>query len=443
MIAHRRRSRSVELAALVGGLLGCSSSTPISPQDAGPAAALDGGRVSLDDGGTCAWGATLSCACDGGATGVAHCLSSGALGPCLCLAVRPDGATLGDAALSVDGAPSPDAAPPDTRPAYEETRSLAISARHLVADVARGRLYATVGGTAANNPNSLVVIDPRQPSIIKAVPVGSEPGVMALSDDGSTLWVGIDGAYAIRRIDLRTDPPTPGAMYPLPPSAPFSDPITVVSMVVLPGAPGSVLLTGGRGGNSGGLLLLDDGKPRGMGSSSYYYDVSRVTIGPAGYAFASAYSFMVVKINATGFTTTAQSSSLVASGDELVYAGGRLFGRSGVVVDVSNPDRPVRAGQFGYTGLLVPTAKANRVAMLSAGDAYPATEPTLRILDTERFVQSESVPIKSLTTRRFGDLVSAGPDSVAFLEMPDIYSTPGTSEGRLHVLSSALLRDLP
>jgi hypothetical protein len=113
-----------------------------------------------------------------------------------------------------------------------------------------------------------------------------------------------------------------------------------------------------------------------------------------------------------------------------------------VVVNVSAPDSPVRVGQFGYSGMVIPGGKPNRVFMFSGSLYYEPGEPTLRLLDSQNFVQLASVPVKNLTDRRMWDLVRATSDSVAFLAGPD--SPPSTGQPdrtRLHVLTSALLRD--
>ena len=47
--------------------------------------------------------------------------------------------------------------------------------------------------------NTVVIIDPASASIESSVLVGSEPGKLALSDDDEVLYVGLDGANAVRR----------------------------------------------------------------------------------------------------------------------------------------------------------------------------------------------------------------------------------------------------
>ena len=68
-----------------------------------------------------------------------------------------------------------------------------------------GLLYISVPSTAAAPyGNSVVSVDPATGAIGTPIPVGSEPDKLAISSDGTTLWVGLDGASAIRRVNLTT-----------------------------------------------------------------------------------------------------------------------------------------------------------------------------------------------------------------------------------------------
>ena len=81
----------------------------------------------------------------------------------------------------------------------------------LVADSKRGLLYASMNDAG----KSVVTIDPASGTVTGALPVGGLASVLAINDDCSALYVGIntpagpptptpniDGADSIRRIDL-------------------------------------------------------------------------------------------------------------------------------------------------------------------------------------------------------------------------------------------------
>ena len=90
-------------------------------------------------------------------------------------------------------------------------QSLSLSTNDLVFDSTRGVLYASTYA-AADAVNSVLTIDPVSATITRALPVGNFPSVLAISDDGSALYVGIstpaapptssDRADSVLRIDL-------------------------------------------------------------------------------------------------------------------------------------------------------------------------------------------------------------------------------------------------
>ena len=103
---------------------------------------------------------------------------------------------------------------------------------------------------------------PTAASVTSIVPVGNDPQPLALSDDGSALWVGLAGDHRVRRMTPGTTP-VPGPAYALPMLLTTGEPARPFSVVVLPGAPSSIAVgvygatIGGRG-----VFILDDGQPR-------------------------------------------------------------------------------------------------------------------------------------------------------------------------------------
>ena len=79
-----------------------------------------------------------------------------------------------------------------------------VTARAMVYDPFSRFLYASIEATAANNPNTVAVIDPSAGKVNQFIPVGKDPRKLAVSDDGSYLYVALDGDHAIQRINLNT-----------------------------------------------------------------------------------------------------------------------------------------------------------------------------------------------------------------------------------------------
>lgn len=102
------------------------------------------------------------------------------------------------AALFARGATEAPAATPTPAPV---AALLNYSVAYLVADPARPRVYATVP-----SDNSVIVIDTASLSVIKTIPIGSSPQGLAISADGSKLWVANSGSttFGIGIINLET-----------------------------------------------------------------------------------------------------------------------------------------------------------------------------------------------------------------------------------------------
>src|SRR5207253_3104057 len=101
-------------------------------------------------------------------------------------------------------------------------------------------IYASVPGRAGDIGNSITIIDPVSGEVGPSIFIGSEPNKLALSDDGKYLYVGLDGAAAVRRFEIATR--TPGLQFALG-SDSFFGPYQVDDLAVLPGQPGSVAVS--------------------------------------------------------------------------------------------------------------------------------------------------------------------------------------------------------
>ncbi|MBI2924771.1 MAG: DUF11 domain-containing protein [Verrucomicrobia bacterium] len=91
----------------------------------------------------------------------------------------------------------------------ESLRLLDLVVSDLAYDPLAKRLYASVPARALNLANKIVVIDPLTGTIERDISVGSDPGLLALSDDGQVLYVGLNGDLAVQRIKLDTHTPEP------------------------------------------------------------------------------------------------------------------------------------------------------------------------------------------------------------------------------------------
>src|SRR6185369_14397213 len=86
---------------------------------------------------------------------------------------------------------------------------ITLTTKDIVYDSLRNKIYASVPGNALTNANTVVAINPLTSQIEGPLTSGSNPGSIGLSGDGHYLYVGIDDAASIRRLDLQSQTQAP------------------------------------------------------------------------------------------------------------------------------------------------------------------------------------------------------------------------------------------
>jgi hypothetical protein len=121
------------------------------------------------------------------------------------------------------------------------------------------RLYASVSGTSQRYSNQVVVIDAARAKVVDSTFAGSEPGRLAVSDDGRYLYVELRGASSVMRMSLPSLAPDlefPVGEYQF-------EQLSTQEMVVVPGSPHSVAMSRAyRFSGDGGIAVYDDGVVR-------------------------------------------------------------------------------------------------------------------------------------------------------------------------------------
>jgi hypothetical protein len=319
-----------------------------------------------------------------------------------------------------------------------QVRPVQVDASAIVADRERRRVYAVVLGKAAEHGNELVVIDADQATIEASVVVGSDPGSLAISDDASRVWVGLRGALSIREVDLTEWPPRPGAQYAL--HSNFGN--FPGRMLVLPGAPESVAISlRYEHGVVTSTVVLDAGTPRPSQLDSFP-GAPKLIIGPPGYLFGfndenTGFDFLSIAVDSDGLTRTFRDGLVDGFGTDIAYDEGLVVASSGQVVDVSEPESPVRAGTFAHKGLVVPHVADSTVMMLSYAQGPPVgselSDLVVRQLNLRTFLQDDEhrVPGKYA---RIHDLYEIGAGRYAFIESPGTLSANPNSPSRVQLL---------
>jgi hypothetical protein len=320
----------------------------------------------------------------------------------------------------------------------------------MIADPARGRLYAVVTGSAAEYANELVVIDAAKSAVVASLIVGSDPDALALSDDGSRLWVGLHGALSLREVDLTQWPPVAGAQYALPPGQFAGDAVHAGVMVVLPDEPQSVAISlhyDGLSPSFAGVAIVDSGNPR-PNKTPGHTGASLLVGGPPGYLFGfndqhTGFEFFTLVVDATGVKQTEHGGLIGGFSTQIFSVGNYVISSGGEVVDVSKPDTPIRAGKFTQQGLVLPHVDPTKAIMLSTLPGSNSTSSgsnrlVLRKLNLQTFREDSEIALNG-SYGRVHDFVEPLPNTFAFIDSTS--STPFADTrkpSRIQLVSASL-----
>jgi len=299
--------------------------------------------------------------------------------------------------------PTPTPSPtPSPSPPYIPTfvRPVNLPANSLVYSDATHGLYASVPSSAGAGGNSITKITPETGAIGPSTFIGSEPNKIAISDDGQTMWVHLDGANAARRFDVLTQ--TPGLQFNTS-SQPPAD------MEVVPGSPQSVAISR----SFANVAIYDNGVQRPNLSPSF------PSVGPLEFGASpsilyglnnTSSSLDLVKylVDASGLTQSSVTGALLTGGT-LEFSNGLLYSGFGRVAD---PEAKTLVGTFQNTGFasgMAVDAANHRVFFASAG----TNTVVINGFDSNTFLPIGSVTLAGVSGAPI-NLVRWGTNGLAF-----------------------------
>src|SRR5258708_14207645 len=119
-------------------------------------------------------------------------------------------------------------------------RQVSLTTNDIVYAKSTAQLYVSLPSAAGDNGNSVAPLTPATGALGPAVFIGSEPGKLAISDNGQYLYVGLNGAPPVRRFDLATQ--TAGPQFGLGRDG-ISGPYYPEDIEVMPGHPETVAVS--------------------------------------------------------------------------------------------------------------------------------------------------------------------------------------------------------
>lgn len=270
------------------------------------------------------------------------------------------------------------------------TRVPLPGARDVVWDSATGRLYVSVGAAGGALGNTITRIDPASGTPDGSIFVGSEPTRVVRSSDGQYLYVGLNGASAVRRVELAGF--TAGLQWSLDGGQVAGD------LAVMPGAPGTVAVSRQRPGMSPpleGVTLYDNGVARSVSSLGHTGGNRIEFLGRQNvlYGYNNAHSgfeFFTISIDPSGARHLAIRGGLLSGFfTDIIGANGRIYGTDGSVVD---PERLVRLGSFGGGSPVGVDPATGRIFAVRDGGLQVVDMNTFQLLATLPWPTSVALP---------------------------------------------------
>ena len=306
--------------------------------------------------------------------------------------------------------PAPSPTPTPTVSAF--VRQVPLATKDLVFNPSTQTIYASVPSSAGVGGNSVTTINPTNGVVGSSVFVGSEPGKLALSDDNQYLYVGLDGAAAVRRFDTASQ--TPDIQFSLG-NDQYNGPFGATDLAVLPGSPKSVAVARTAGGSSS-YAVYDNGVKRGATSGLNYYNRGFIEFGasPSTLYTLTGTGVQLMPVSSSGVGQGTNKTVADAGGDFKIDKG-LIYTNTGRTID---PEAGTLLGTFSLPpsgtfttspSFVVPDSAAGRVFFLTSAN----TDAVLRAFDINTFLPVGSLVIKG-AGGALGGFVRWGENGFAF-----------------------------
>jgi hypothetical protein len=245
---------------------------------------------------------------------------------------------------------------------------LSLRTNDILYDPFRQVIYASVPSSSASNPNTIAIIDPVSGTVKSSVSTGTDPGKLALSDDGQFLYVGLNGQASVARFTAATM--TLGQTFSL--GTFLGIPLVAGDMQVQPGNPQVVAITRTSPSISPptvDVAIYDNGVQRPntnvMDRPDFLqFSQSASTLYGSDAASSTPSSFLRISVGPLGVSLIDSFFDLIPTGTiNMVFDAGLIYTSSGVIVNPA-PTPPTAAQNF-----VVPPLDQPRILFLVRPDS--------------------------------------------------------------------------
>lgn len=330
-----------------------------------------------------------------------------------------------------------------TSSAQTFTVYLPITANDIVFNPTDGLIYASVPVTSAGGSgNSVESIDPTTGNVVRQIWVGSNPNKLALSSDGTQLFVGLDGAASVAQVNLTqgkiVNQFSLGGGQGI-----YNPPMTALYLAAVPGSPNSVAVAKAAGvlGSGTGVAIYDSGvaraNPWSTGEGPMSFGSSASTL----YVLAGS-TMEQLTVGPTGITGSKALATVNQAVNWMQYDNGRLYLSSGQIVNAADGTLlgTLYSGSNAAAGPIVSDSGLGRafVAVSSIGNS----SSSVLAFDESSFNLAGSIAVNGAGEGGYGvtfeKIVRWGQNGIALNASPG----PFTSQSQLFIFQTPLVKDL-
>jgi len=336
--------------------------------------------------------------------------------------------------------------------------SIPLTASALTVDPVGGLLYAAIPSSATQNPNTVVTINPSTGALGTPVAVASNPRALAVSDDGSELYVASTGV--LQRFNLKTM--VLDRSFALPVDSMWGQ-TYVQEMHIVPGTPKSIvveLFANVDPAEDGAALYNDSGLVNWIPGQSVVNGANRV-FWPDSFTFTSASNiyaigqygesfFYTLQNSASGLTLTGggnpTTTSPMVSGHIVRSDGTLLYTNAG---QVWNPSTQKLLGTYMealdgspifYAPSVIPETSNGQTYFLDTAGQYANYQAVnIDVFSQASYGLLGTVPFLSIYPPDVADMVRWGSNGFAFRSVDSTGSQP--SANQIVIATSSLVNN--
>ena len=295
-----------------------------------------------------------------------------------------------------------------------QVNTLNLTTNDLVYDSVTNKIYASIPSANGSNGNSIGVINPNTYLLENTIFIGSEPTILAISDNGQYIYSGFSGSSTVRRFDVASQ--TAGLQFSL-----GSDSSTgsyyAEDIEVMPSQPTTIAISRKNNGFSPrheGVVIYDNNvmrpttTPDHTGSNRIEFTSQNSLIGYNNET--TEFGIRRLSVNSSGVSNVSVTQNVLSNFYlDFIYKDNYMYSFDGKVVDVTTA--PFVIGQFSNaTGPVVYDSYYNRVCFASYDFSGNIT---FKRFNPNTFLLYDSLPI----SQAFGsvkNIITCGNGCYAF-----------------------------